>query len=65
MAVIIGYVTPPFGYNLFYMRAILPPEISTRAIFRTVWPYVWIMLGCTILCMVFPRVILFLPSLLI
>ena len=65
IAIIIGYVTPPFGYNLFYMRAILPPEIATRQIFRTVLPYVVMMIVVLLICMLWPDLILILPRLLI
>jgi tripartite ATP-independent transporter DctM subunit len=65
IAIIIGYVTPPFGYNLFYMRGILPPEISTRVIFRTVLPYVPMMILVLFICMLFPQLVMFLPNILI
>ncbi len=65
MAIIIGYVTPPFGYNLFYMRAILPPEVSTRVIYRTVLPYIPLMMIAMLLCIVFPAIITLVPNLLI
>jgi TRAP-type mannitol/chloroaromatic compound transport system permease large subunit len=36
----IAYMTPPFGYNLFLMRAMAPPEISLRDIYRSIIPFV-------------------------
>jgi len=65
MAIVIGYITPPFGYNLFYMRGVLPPSVSTRVIFRSVLPYIPMMLGVLILCLLFPRIITYIPDLLI
>jgi tripartite ATP-independent transporter DctM subunit len=62
IAIIIGYITPPFGYNLFYMRAIIPADVSTRVIYRAVMPYVPITLLILIICMLFPKVVLFLPQ---
>jgi TRAP-type mannitol/chloroaromatic compound transport system permease large subunit len=59
----IAYMTPPFGYNLFLMRAMAPPEIGIRDIYRSVWPFVLVMLGALVLIMVFPQIALWLPHL--
>ena len=40
----IAYITPPFGYNLFLMRAMAPPEITLPDIYRSIVPFVLIML---------------------
>ncbi|BBO72641.1 tripartite transporter large subunit [Desulfosarcina widdelii] len=65
IAIIIGYITPPFGYNLFYMRGVLPSNVSTRVIFRSVLPYIPFMVLVLILCMFIPEIISFIPDLLI
>jgi len=65
IAIVIGYITPPFGYNLFYMRGIIPPEISTRVIYRAVLPYVPLMIGVLFLCLFFPKIITAIPQWLI
>jgi len=65
IAIIIGYITPPFGYNLFYMRAILPPEVSTKVIYGSVLPYIPIMILVMFVCMLFPKLILVIPGWLI
>ena len=65
IAIVIGYITPPFGYNLFYMRAILPPEVSTKVIYRSVVPYIPIMILVMCICLIFPKLILFIPQWLI
>jgi len=65
IAIVIGYITPPFGYNLFYMRAIIPNEVSTKVIYRSVLPYIPIMILVLALCAMFPKLVLFLPNLLI
>ena len=36
----IAYITPPFGYNLFLMRSLAPPEITLVDIYRSIWPFV-------------------------
>lgn len=58
----IAYLTPPFGYNLFLMRAFAPPEITMSDIYRSVTPFVILMLLTLILIMVFPQLALWLPQ---
>ncbi|MGA4474103.1 TRAP transporter large permease [Ectopseudomonas chengduensis] len=59
----IAYMTPPFGYNLFLMRAMAPPEVSLRDIYVSVTPFVLVMVLTLILVMVFPQLALWLPQL--
>ncbi len=58
----IAYMTPPFGYNLFLMRAMAPPEISLRDIYGSIFPFVIAMIVALILVMVFPQIALWLPE---
>ena len=58
----IAYLTPPFGYNLFLMRAMAPPEITIVDIYKSITPFVAIMILSLILVMVFPQVALWLPE---
>ncbi|MFT5116390.1 MAG: tripartite ATP-independent transporter DctM subunit [Parasphingorhabdus sp.] len=58
----IAYMTPPFGYNLFLMRAMAPPEISLRDIYSSILPFVCVMLFALILIMMFPQIALWLPE---
>ncbi len=58
----IAYMTPPFGYNLFLMRAMAPPEVSLRDIYVSVTPFVLIMILALVLIMVFPQIALWLPQ---
>jgi tripartite ATP-independent transporter DctM subunit len=57
-----AYITPPFGFNLFYMRSIVPPEISMFDLYRSVIPFVFCQLLCLIIVMIFPEIALWLPS---
>lgn len=58
----IAYMTPPFGYNLFLMRALAPKEITLVDIYRSIWPFV-LMIGTTIaLVMAYPEIALWLPQ---
>ncbi|MEC5291517.1 TRAP transporter large permease subunit [Aurantimonas sp. C2-6-R+9] len=58
----IAYMTPPFGYNLFLMRAMAPPEITLSDIYRSVWPFVGIMIVGLGIVTAFPQIALWLPE---
>lgn len=58
----IAYMTPPFGYNLFLMRAMAPKEITLIDIYRSIIPFVLVMTFALILVMVFPQIALWLPE---
>ena len=59
----IAYMTPPFGYNLFLMRAMAPPEVTIGDIYRSIVPFVVVMCFGLTLVMVFPEIALWLPGL--
>lgn len=58
----IAYMTPPFGYNLFLMRAMAPPEITLRDIYTSIAPFVLVMALALTLVMIFPQIALWLPN---
>ena len=58
----IAYMTPPFGYNLFLMRAMAPPEITLADIYRSISPFVLVMILALVLVMTFPQIALWLPE---
>lgn len=58
----IAYMTPPFGYNLFLMRAMAPPEISLADIYRSIIPFVIVMTFGLAIVMAFPEIALWLPN---
>ena len=58
----IAYMTPPFGYNLFLMRAMAPPEITLRDIYRSIIPFVGVMIVALAIIMIFPEIALWFPS---
>jgi len=58
----IAYMTPPFGYNLFLMRAMAPPEIGLKDIYRSIIPFVVVMALALALVMIFPGIALWLPE---
>lgn len=57
-----AYLTPPFGFVLFYMRGVVPPGVSMGDIYRSIWPFVLLQMIGLIITMVFPQIILWLPS---
>jgi TRAP-type mannitol/chloroaromatic compound transport system permease large subunit len=59
----IAYITPPFGYNLFLMRAMAPPEVSLGDIYRSILPFMLMMVVAVVILMAFPQVVLWLPDL--
>jgi len=59
----IAYITPPFGYNLFLMRAMAPPEITLIDIYRSIVPFFLLMVLSLIILMIFPQITLWLPEL--
>ncbi|MBR3371103.1 MAG: TRAP transporter large permease subunit [Rhodobacteraceae bacterium] len=58
----IAYMTPPFGYNLFLMRAMAPKEVSLIDIYRSIVPFVGVMVIGLALVMAFPQIALWLPG---
>ncbi len=58
----IAYMTPPFGYNLFLMRAMAPPEVTLSDIYRSIVPFVVVMVIGLATVMRFPDIALWLPE---
>jgi tripartite ATP-independent transporter DctM subunit len=58
----IAYMTPPFGYNLFLMRAMAPKEITLADIYRSIIPFVLVMVLGMAIIMAFPQIALWLPQ---
>jgi len=56
------YLTPPFGFNLFYLKGIVPPSITMADIYRSVVPFVILQFIIMVLVMYFPGLALWLPS---
>jgi len=58
-----AYITPPFGFNLFYLKGVAPPNITLGDIYRGVLPFISCQIVALALVMVFPQLALYLPSL--
>ena len=57
-----SFLTPPFGFALFYLRGVAPPEVATKSIYKGVLPFVCIQLLMLLLLAVFPELVTWLPA---
>ena len=57
------FMTPPFGFALFYIKGIVPPEVKISEIYKGVIPFILIILFVTVLCIAFPQLVTGLPNL--
>ena len=57
-----SFLTPPFGFALFYLRGVAPDSVSTRAIYAGVLPFVLIQLLLLVLMWWWPNLVLWLPT---
>lgn len=60
---LIGFLTPPFGMCLFYMKGVAPKDVSMAEVYRAGIPFVPIMVVGLVLAIVFPQLVLYLPNL--
>lgn len=58
----VAYLSPPFGFVLFWLKGILPPEMTMGDIYRSVWPFTIMQLIGLTLCIVFPKIGMWLPG---
>jgi tripartite ATP-independent transporter DctM subunit len=57
-----SFLTPPFGWSLFFLRGVAPPEVTTRHIYRGIVPFVAMQVMALVLVFVFPGVATWLPK---
>jgi tripartite ATP-independent transporter DctM subunit len=57
-----SFLTPPFGFALFYLRGVAPPTVTTQQIYRGVVPFIAIQLGALLLIALFPQLVTWLPG---
>ena len=50
-----SFLTPPFGFSLFYLKGVAPPSVRTVDIYRGVVPFVLIQMGVVVSILVYPR----------
>lgn len=58
----IAVQTPPYGFALFYLKGIAPPDVSMMDIYRSILPFIALKLCVLVFCMVFPEVVMWLPN---
>ena len=58
----ISYMTPPFGFNLFYLRSVAPPDVTMKDIYWSVGPYTVVELTGLFIIVLFPAIALWLPN---
>ena len=58
-----GYISPPFGYTLFYIKGTLPKNIGMSAVYRGILPFVGLQVVGLLICAAFPDLVTYLPRL--
>ncbi len=56
-----AFLTPPFGFALFYMKATVPPEVTLAHIYRGIVPFVLLQVVTLAMCILWPEIVLILP----
>lgn len=57
-----AYITPPFGYTLFYLKGVLPPDIGMATVYRSIIPFLFLQAAALVLFMIFPEIVTWLPD---
>ncbi|MBN1828309.1 MAG: TRAP transporter large permease subunit [Deltaproteobacteria bacterium] len=65
IASVAGFITPPFGVNLFYMKGIVSEDVNMIEIYKGTLPYIIIKFACLYLCFLFPWILTYLPNLMV
>ncbi|NMB41274.1 MAG: TRAP transporter large permease [Firmicutes bacterium] len=64
MVVAMGVITPPVGMNVYIIKGIAG-DIPLETIFKGIWPFLWALIACLAILIIFPQIVTYLPSLLI
>ena len=57
-----SFLTPPFGFSLFYLKGVAPPEVTTTQIYRGIIPFIVIQLICLLVVVFWPETVTWLPK---
>jgi tripartite ATP-independent transporter DctM subunit len=57
-----AYLTPPFGFNLFYLKSIVPKDVKLTEIYKGVVPFIGLQVVALILVIIFPQIATYLPG---
>jgi TRAP-type mannitol/chloroaromatic compound transport system permease large subunit len=63
MTIQMGYISPPFGFTLFYIKATLPKNIGMGAVYRGIIPFFCLQFVGLLICAAFPDLVTYLPKL--
>jgi len=63
LVVAMGVITPPVGMNVYVLKGVVP-DVPLETIFKGIWPFLFAILVCLALIMIFPEIVTFLPDLL-
>ena len=58
----IAYLTPPFGFVLFWLKSVLPPDVSMGDVYKSVGPFILLQLLGLALVFIFPEIATWLPN---
>lgn len=58
-----SFLTPPFGFSLFYLKGVAPSSISTSMIYKGIIPFIVIQLACLMVVVIWPETVTYLPRL--
>jgi TRAP-type mannitol/chloroaromatic compound transport system permease large subunit len=57
-----SFLTPPFGFSLFYLKGVAPPQVTTAHIYRGIIPFIAIQLVCLVMVVFWPETVTWLPK---
>jgi tripartite ATP-independent transporter DctM subunit len=57
----IAFLSPPFGYGMFYLKSVAPRDVTTADLYRSVWPFILLQVAALGLVMVVPEVVFWIP----
>jgi TRAP-type mannitol/chloroaromatic compound transport system permease large subunit len=60
-----SFLTPPFGYALFYIKGVDPEGINIQDVYKGIVPFVVLMILGLLICALFPQVVMWLPNLIV
>ena len=60
-----SFLTPPFGFSLFYLKGVAPPGITTTQIYKGIIPFVGIQMICVLIVVFWPETVTWLPEYLV
>ncbi|MGV8938721.1 MAG: TRAP transporter large permease [Allorhizobium sp.] len=63
MTIQMGYISPPFGYTLFYIKGTLPPGIGMATVYRGILPFFLLQMVGLLICILLPDMVTWLPEL--